>query len=38
MYLGWGERTPKQVVRALMPVWVAALYPGVIPAGQLSPR
>jgi AcrR family transcriptional regulator len=38
IYLGTGERTPKQVVQALMPVWVAALYPGVIPAGQLSPR
>ena len=38
MYLGRGERTPKQVVQGLMPVWVAALYPGVIPAGQLSPR
>jgi TetR/AcrR family transcriptional regulator, ethionamide resistance regulator len=38
MYLGRGERTSKQVVRGLMPVWVAALYPGVIPAGQLSPR
>src|SRR3954447_11795234 len=38
MYLGRGERTPKQVVQALVPVWVAALYPGVIPAGQLSPR
>jgi AcrR family transcriptional regulator len=38
MYLGRGERTPKQVIQALVPVWVAALYPGVIPAGQLSPR
>jgi TetR/AcrR family transcriptional regulator, ethionamide resistance regulator len=38
MYLGRGERTPKQVVKGLVPVWVAALYPGVIPAGQLSPR
>ncbi len=38
IYLGTGERTPKQVVQGLMPVWVAALYPGVIPAGQLSPR
>jgi AcrR family transcriptional regulator len=38
MYLGRGERTPKQVVQGLVPVWVAALYPGVIPAGQLSPR
>jgi hypothetical protein len=37
-YLGRGERTPKQVVSGLVPVWVAALYPGVIPAGQLSPR
>ena len=38
IYLGRGERTPKQVVQALMPVWVAALYPGVIPAGRPSPR
>ena len=38
IYLGTGERTPKQVVQGLLPVWVAALYPGVIPAGQLSPR
>jgi len=38
IYLGRGERKPKQVVDALAPVWTAALYPGVIPAGQLSPR
>jgi TetR/AcrR family transcriptional regulator, ethionamide resistance regulator len=38
MYLGLGQRTAKQVVDGLVPVWVAALYPGVIPAGQLSPR
>ena len=38
IYLGRGERTAKQVVQGLLPVWVAALYPGVIPAGQLSPR
>ena len=38
MYLGLGQRTPEQVVRGLLPVWVAALYPGVISAGQLSPR
>jgi AcrR family transcriptional regulator len=38
MYLGPGQRTPREVVRGLMPVWVAALYPGVIPAAQLSPR
>ncbi|MGA8217453.1 MAG: TetR/AcrR family transcriptional regulator [Solirubrobacterales bacterium] len=37
-YLGRGERSPKQVTEGLSPVWVAALYPGVIPAGQLSPR
>jgi AcrR family transcriptional regulator len=38
IYLGRGERTPKQVVAGLVPVWVAALYPGVIPAGQLTRR
>jgi AcrR family transcriptional regulator len=38
MYLGRGERKPKAVVEGLAPVWTAALYPGVIPAGQLSPR
>ena len=38
VYLGRGERTPKHLVDALAPVWIAALYPGVIPAGQLSPR
>ena len=38
VYLGRGERIPVQVIDALAPVWIAALYPGVIPAGQLSPR
>jgi TetR/AcrR family transcriptional regulator, ethionamide resistance regulator len=38
IYLGRGDRTPKAVIEALAPVWTAALYPGVIPAGQLSPR
>jgi AcrR family transcriptional regulator len=38
IYLGRRERKPKEVVEALAPVWTAALYPGVIPAGQLSPR
>jgi AcrR family transcriptional regulator len=38
MYLGRGERTRKAVVDGLAPVWTAALYPGVIPAGRLSPR
>ena len=37
IYLGRGERGPKQVVDALAPVWTAALYPGVIPAEQLRP-
>jgi AcrR family transcriptional regulator len=38
IYLGRRERKPKEVVEALAPVWTAALYPGVIPAGRLSPR
>jgi TetR/AcrR family transcriptional regulator, ethionamide resistance regulator len=38
IYLGRGERKPDEVVGGLVPVWTAALYPGVIPAGQLSPR
>jgi TetR/AcrR family transcriptional regulator, ethionamide resistance regulator len=37
IYLGRGERKPAEVVRALAPVWTAALYPGVIPAEQLRP-
>ena len=32
-----GERRPAEVVDAIAPVWTAALYPGVIPAAQLSP-
>jgi TetR/AcrR family transcriptional regulator, ethionamide resistance regulator len=38
IYLGRRERKPDELVKALAPVWTAALYPGVIPAGQLSPR
>jgi TetR/AcrR family transcriptional regulator, ethionamide resistance regulator len=38
IYLGRGERKPAAVVDDLVPVWTAALYPGVIPAGQLAPR
>lgn len=38
VYLGRGERTPKHLVDGLAPVWTAALYPGMIPAGQPSPR
>lgn len=37
IYLGRGERGPKQVVDALAPVWTAALYPGVIPADEFKP-
>jgi AcrR family transcriptional regulator len=37
IYLGGGERRPAEVVRALAPLWAAALYPGVIPAEQLRP-
>ena len=38
VYLGRRERKPAAVVDGLVPVWTAALYPGVIPAGQLAPR
>src|SRR5262249_9659848 len=38
VYLGRHDRTGAEVIDALAPVWTAALYPGVIPAGQLSPR
>jgi TetR/AcrR family transcriptional regulator, ethionamide resistance regulator len=38
VYLGRSERKPAAVVDALAPVWTAALYPGVIRAGQLAPR
>jgi TetR/AcrR family transcriptional regulator, ethionamide resistance regulator len=38
VYLGRRDRKPAEVVESLVPVWTAALYPGVIPAGQLTPR
>jgi AcrR family transcriptional regulator len=38
IYLGRRERPPATVVDGLVPVWTSALYPGVIPAGQLAPR
>jgi AcrR family transcriptional regulator len=38
IYLGRRERSPAAVVDGLVPVWTAALYPGVIPAGRLAPR
>lgn len=37
VYLARGERSPRELVDDLAPVWTAALYPGVIPAEQLSP-
>jgi AcrR family transcriptional regulator len=37
IHLARAERRPREVVRALAPVWTAALYPGVIPADQLRP-
>jgi AcrR family transcriptional regulator len=33
-----GGGRPQDVVDAIVPVWTAALYPGVIPAAQLRPR
>jgi TetR/AcrR family transcriptional regulator, ethionamide resistance regulator len=38
IYLGREGRKPAEVVRALAPVWTAALYPGVIPADRPRPR
>ena len=35
VYLSGGEREPERLVADVAPVWVAALYPGVIPADQL---
>jgi len=37
IYLGRDERPTEDVVEALVPVWTEALYPGVIPAGDLRP-
>ncbi len=37
VYLGRRERSPDELVEALAPVWTAALYPGAITAGRLSP-
>ncbi len=37
IHLARAERKPGEVVRALAPVWTAALYPRVIPADQLRP-
>jgi TetR/AcrR family transcriptional regulator, ethionamide resistance regulator len=38
VYLGREQRQPADLVAAMAPVWTAALYPGVIPADQLSPK
>ncbi len=37
IYLARGDRTPESLVDETAPVWVAALYPGVVPAEQLRP-
>ena len=37
VYLGREGRDSAGAVAALSPVWTAALYPGVIPAGELRP-
>lgn len=37
VYLAAGERETETLVEALVPVWVAALYPGVVPAGSITP-
>jgi AcrR family transcriptional regulator len=37
IHLARAERKPGEVVRALAPVWTAALYPGVVPTEQLRP-
>ena len=37
IYLGRDQRPTADAVEALVPVWTAALYPGVIPAEQLRP-
>ena len=38
VYLSAGERPPERLVADVAPVWIAALYPGVIPADLISPR
>ena len=38
IYLGRGERTQREVVAALAPVWMTTLYTPVTPAGELFPR
>ena len=37
VYLAAGERAPATLVDELAPVWVAALYPGVVPADSFTP-
>ena len=37
IYLGRRDRKPDEVIEGLVPVWIAALYPGVIPAGAPTP-
>ena len=37
IYISREQRSPKAVVEQLTTVWVAALYPGVVPASELRP-
>jgi AcrR family transcriptional regulator len=37
VYLAEGDRAPEKLVADLAPVWVAALYPGVVPATLITP-
>jgi len=37
VYLAEGDREPEKLVAELAPVWVAALYPGVVPATLITP-
>lgn len=37
IYLSRADRSPEELVEQLTAVWVAALYPGVVPASELAP-
>jgi AcrR family transcriptional regulator len=38
IYISRAGRSPEEVVEQLTTVWVAALYPGVVPASELRPE
>jgi TetR/AcrR family transcriptional regulator, ethionamide resistance regulator len=38
IYLSRADRSPEELVEQLTTVWVAALYPGVVPASELGPN